>query len=147
MRLLIESQDADGILKRKLKKVDVESELSNSIEELIEMVKIMEDNNGIGLTANQVNIDKSMFIQYMDGKIEFVINPQILKYSNSKSTMTEGCLSYPDKQVSVTRAREVLVKYHNGKKIVTKTLKGMNAIIFQHEFDHCKGECIVGRDK
>lgn len=78
LKLLIEENDVDNILKRKLAKVDI-TDLSYTLLELQEMIEIMKQHDGIGLTANQVNIDKSMFIQYMGGKIEFVINPQILK--------------------------------------------------------------------
>lgn len=144
MELLIEANDKDGILKRKLAKVDT-SDLTETLIELKEMVEIMKVNDGIGLTANQVNIDKSMFVQYMDGKIEFVINPQVLKIGKQKSSMSEGCLSYPNKEVVVIRPKEIMVRYHDGKKVVVKTLYGMNARVFLHEFDHCQGQCIVGK--
>lgn len=144
LKLLIESEDTDGILKRKLAKVDT-SDLTETLAELREMVAVMNENGGIGLASNQVNLDKSMFVFFMDGKVEFVINPQIIKQSQQKSSMVEGCLSYPNKEVAVIRPKEIMVRYHNGTKVVVKTLNGMNCRIWLHEFNHTQGQCIVGK--
>jgi peptide deformylase len=145
MKLITESNDTEGILKKKLSKVDIETDLESTLSELKEMIDIMNENFGIGLASSQVGINKAMFIFTLNGKVEFAINPQILKYSQQKSTMVEGCLSYPNKHVSVTRPSEILVRYHNGKKVVTIKLMGMNSKVFQHEFSHLQGQCIVGK--
>ena len=143
MRLLVVENDSKGILKQVL--VEVEDPKSK-LPVLKQMVGIMESNNGIGLTANQVGLLDRMFIfRLKTGKVEFAINPEIIKSSKRRAAMNEGCLSYPNKQVQVSRSVEIKVRYHNGHTTIIKTLKGMDARVFLHEFDHCEGECILGK--
>ena len=142
MKLLIEANDSKGILKQVLTEV---ADPKSKLPVLKQMVGIMEANNGIGITANQVGLLDRMFVYTLNKKPEFVINPIILKSSKRQVTLREGCLSYPGVQAQVMRPAEIKVKYHNGHVEVIKNLKGMEARCFLHEFDHLSGECILGR--
>lgn len=143
MKLLIEANDVDEVLKQKLITVE---DPNSKLPVLREMIEIMKANSGIGLTANQVGLLDRMFIFTLNnGKIEFVINPKVIKLGNKKISAPEGCLSYPGKEVAVSRPKEIMVKYHNGYKNVMKKLSGWEARVFLHEFDHCNGECILGK--
>ena len=144
LKLTTKQNDSRGVLKQKL--IQVENP-SSKLSVLKEMVQIMKTNNGVGLTANQVGLIDRMFIQYIGKKhIEFIINPKIIRVSNDKVGLTEGCLSYPNEQRFVMRYKTIWVKYHNGTKEVSKKLSGMDARVFQHENDHCCGYCILGKD-
>ena len=81
----------------------------NKIKE--ELIECMEDNNGVGLSANQVGISERVFVMYSDVKKREIIacfNPFITEYSKKKVVMDEGCLTWPGiwlKAVSYTHLR------------------------------------------
>ena len=99
--------------------------------------------NGIGLSANQIGIWERAFVMISDMENQETItcfNPKILKESKDQTIMEEGCLSYPDLYLKISRPSSVVVKYENeGKKIYKIKLDGMVARIFQHEYDHMEG--------
>jgi peptide deformylase len=61
----------------------------------------------------------------------------------------EGCLSFPFLQISIDRHAEIEVSYQvpleHGVEVVSETLSGRDAIIFQHEYDHLDGILILDR--
>ena len=62
-----------------------------------DLIACMEENNGVGLSANQVGIDERVFVMYSDVKKKEVIacfNPYITEYSEEKIIMDEGCLTW-----------------------------------------------------
>ena len=99
--------------------------------------------NGIGLSANQIGIWERAFVMISDMENQETItcfNPKILKESKDQTVMEEGCLSYPDLYLKISRPSSVVVKYEDeGKKIHKIKLDGMIARIFQHEYDHMEG--------
>ena len=99
--------------------------------------------NGIGLSANQIGIWERAFVMISDLENQETItcfNPKILKESKDQTVMEEGCLSYPDLYLKISRPSSVVVKYEDeGKKIYKIKLDGMIARIFQHEYDHMEG--------
>tara|TARA_B100001250_G_scaffold93017_1_gene77462 strand:+ start:1348 stop:1785 length:438 start_codon:yes stop_codon:yes gene_type:complete len=99
--------------------------------------------NGIGLSANQIGIWERAFVMISDMENQETItcfNPKILKESKDQIVMEEGCLSYPDLYLKISRPSSVVVKYEDeGKKIYKIKLDGMIARIFQHEYDHMEG--------
>lgn len=103
---------------------------------------------GIGLSANQIGLNKRMFVTYFrdenDELHEYtVINPKVISHSVSMIYLPdgEGCLSV-DREVQgfVPRYERIKVKAFDitGKEIEFK-LKGFAAIVFQHELDHLDG--------
>lgn len=69
-----------------------------------------------------------------------IINPKILFYSQTTKKYFEGCLSIPNIWGAVKRHTGIKVSYQDIKgNIITKTLKGIPAWIFQHETDHLNG--------
>ena len=99
--------------------------------------------NGIGLSANQIGIWERAFVMIIDMENQETItcfNPKIIKESKDQTVMEEGCLSYPDLYLKISRPSSVVVKYEDeGKKIHKIKLDGMIARIFQHEYDHMEG--------
>lgn len=104
------------------------------------MIATMVESKGVGLSANQVGIDKSIFVMQTKKKelIEF-INPVIVEM-NGHALLEEGCLSAPTIYVPVSRATEVVVKAQrlDGSE-VTVVAEGIEAVIMQHEIDHLNG--------
>jgi peptide deformylase len=103
---------------------------------------------GIGLAAPQINVSKKMLaVNVVDEKgtlySHALFNPKIISHSVEKAYLTsgEGCLSV-DRQVPgfVLRYARVTVKGWNIKGDEVKLrLKGLPAIVFQHEIDHLNG--------
>ena len=99
--------------------------------------------NGVGLSANQIGIDKRVFVMISDMDTQETItcfNPKIVKESKDTIVMEEGCLSYPELFLDIPRPSSVVVKYEDeGKEIHKERLIGFIARIFQHEYDHMEG--------
>lgn len=103
---------------------------------------------GVGLAAPQINISKRMFAIYLEDNEKLydyaLINPKIISHSVEKAYLTsgEGCLSV-DRNVPgyVHRyARITITGYDvNTEQEVKLRLKGLPAIVFQHELDHLNG--------
>lgn len=103
---------------------------------------------GIGLAAPQINITKRMIAIYAEDEKGVqhsyaLFNPKIVSHSIEKSYLTsgEGCLSV-DRPVPgiVPRYARIRVKATNleGEQIDIR-LRGLLAVIFQHEIDHLNG--------
>jgi peptide deformylase len=107
----------------------------------------MKANNGIGLAANQVGSDKSVFIMAIPFKemvLERVfVNPQIM-LSGQDIAIEEGCLSFPGVTVEVERFETCEISYCDmlGNK-KEETFKGLPSIVIQHEFDHLLGKTFI----
>ena len=99
--------------------------------------------NGIGLSANQIGIKERAFVMVSDiesGATLTLFNPRILKMSVVEHAMDEGCLSYPDLTLKITRPFAVTIKYEDEEKNIHKVkLSGLTARIFLHEYDHMEG--------
>ena len=56
------------------------------------------------------------------------------------SYFEEGCLSYPDLFIKISRPSTIVVKYEDeGKEIHKVKMTEYIARIFQHEYDHMEG--------
>lgn len=110
---------------------------------LADMSETMYLKGGVGLAAIQVGVIKSLIVVDIgDGLMKF-INPVIIKKEGSES-QDEGCLSVPDKCVSVKRAKKIVVEYLNDKGEPLKlSSEGLLARVLQHEIDHLMGKLIV----
>jgi peptide deformylase len=118
-------------------------------EKLVEitndMIGVMQNENGIGLAANQVGIPLRIFIMNTDSndKPYVFINPEISLLSpeqNQKTSYTEGCLSFPGISQEKQRFSEIKVKWQNLQgKFQEKIFSGLDSICIQHENDHING--------
>lgn len=143
----------DPILSSATKPVlNFDKKLKKIISEMIETLEAQNDPPGVGLAANQVGLNLSLFIIKPTKKSspQIFINPKILKleYLKSKNKSKnkkelvkfEGCLSIPRIWGPIKRADKVLLKYQdeNGK-FFEKWFSGFEATIIQHEVDHLQG--------
>lgn len=118
---------------------------------VLEMKKAMKENQGVGLAANQVGKNLSIFVidenLAKESEISDVFfNPEITEYSKDIDQMEEGCLSIPEYFREIKRPKKIKIKFvdENGNKIKTKA-RGFLARVLQHETDHLNG--IVIRDR
>jgi len=146
MRILtIQNKKDAKFLKKKTKDFDFSSMSKKELRDLVaDMKKTMLDADGVGLAANQVGINARFFVAEMDNKFYAIFNPEILKTSDMKSTLEQGCLSVPDKKIEVERPAEIVLKGFdkNGKTLKIRAW-GLLAQIFQHEVDHLNGKIIT----
>ena len=125
------------------------SKFNKCIRNAKKMIKLCNEKHesGIGLSAVQVGILKRFFIVKINNdKWEIFINPVIVKYSTTTTSSLEGCLSFPGESGTVKRSQKIRLKYNNedGDEI-HRTFKHQNAIVIQHEYDHCNGIVIVDK--
>ncbi len=123
------------------------SEIDDGLKGILdEMVTLMRKANGVGLAANQVDIDKRFFVLEIEGNVKKVINPEILESSKETSEYEEGCLSIPGIYKKVIRPEKIKVRYLDEKgEEKQEELEGMWARAFQHEYDHLDGILFVER--
>ncbi|HEY4391200.1 MAG TPA: peptide deformylase [Paenibacillus sp.] len=103
---------------------------------------------GVGLSANQIGLNKRMFAALLtddqgnDREIA-LFNPKIVSTSVSMIYLpeSEGCLSV-DRAIQgfVPRYEKVTVRAYNAEgKEVKLRFRGFDAIVMQHEIDHLNG--------
>lgn len=135
----------DDILKKPTSPFIFGGEL-DSYELTDNMFETMYHNVGLGLSANQVGIDASMFVMGYDHTAFEVFNPEILNFTGKDVMMPEGCLSFPNYFLQVTRPGSIHVKFQNKDGVWREEVfGGMTARIFLHEYDHMKG--VVFKDR
>jgi peptide deformylase len=137
----------DPILSREVSDVNLEAPGFDPVELKEQMVKLMLEKNGLGLSAPQVGLDYKLFVmgEKEDASV-MVINPEIVDVSNETELDVEGCLSFPDMFVKLSRPKDVKAIWYNEKLERQEGLiSGYGARCFLHEFDHLHG--VVYKDK
>lgn len=97
---------------------------------------------GCGLAAIQIGIPLRFAWGIHLGKEFTLLNPEIVNFSNHWVNCREGCLSIPNKWVTVKR--NLQIKYISGGQRYTAT--GTKAQIIQHEIDHMNGKLITDEE-
>jgi peptide deformylase len=117
---------------------------------------LAEQPHGIGLSANQIGINKQVSVIKVDAPL-VLMNPEIVSGSREMVIYTEGCLSLPGKLTRTIRHEQVTVKCLNWSNELTfkpgtedKTKYGqdknlLECICVQHEIDHLKGKLMTDR--
>jgi len=130
----------DPILKKPLESCSIgldRKELQTTLQ------NAMEHHQGIGLSANQIGIKERAFIMYSDVKKKEMItcfDPLITEYSKEKIIMDEGCLTWPGLWLKVERSEGIQCVYNDvDGELVQVQMHGLEARIFQHEYDHMEG--------
>ena len=125
---------------RRVPKVD------DSVRRLMDdMVDTMLDAPGVGLAANQVDVQLRVIVMKVDNQLYSLANPEIVR-SSGEQIGYEGCLSVPGYIGEVARAEKVTIKAlnRNGKEVRIKG-EGLLARAIQHEIDHLDGVLFTDR--
>lgn len=137
----------NDFLLRKTREVKVEELKDPKIQRLIlNMVRMMETEKGVGLAAPQVGSDLRICTIAADGEAYVLVNPKIKSFSRKKDIFEEGCLSFPGQFFPVERPIKVKVQARDieGKKVKIKA-DGLFARVLQHEIDHLDGILVIDR--
>lgn len=113
-------------------------------KQMINITKNYSDPEGVGLASTQIGQTEQFFVAKKSKKFVAIFNPEILSYGKKAKKFFEGCLSIPNYYGDVERPTTVKVKYTNeaGQEVI-ENLTGLDAWIFQHEYDHLQGRLFV----
>lgn len=134
----------DSVLHERAKKVEDFSDIHYLVEK---MFKVMRDQEGLGLAANQIGVASQIFVGRADEEKRderiVLVNPIIVE-AQGEDVMGEGCLSVPVATVEVPRAEILVVRGFDadGKEVEYK-VRGLIARMVQHEIDHLNGVLIL----
>ncbi|PZO23086.1 MAG: peptide deformylase [Leptolyngbya foveolarum] len=139
----------DRVLRQPAKRI---AKVDDSLRELVrQMLQTMYSEDGIGLAAPQVGMNKQLLVVDADPENSaapplVLVNPKIVSYSDELVTGQEGCLSIPGVYLDVVRptAIEVSFKDEAGKPRKLK-VDDLVARVIQHEMDHLSGVMFVDR--
>lgn len=111
-----------------------------------DMIETMLAYRGVGLSANQIGLNKNLAALYVENKSKILVvaNIIITGYTKEVDDLVEGCLSCPGVNVNVRRPSGVRIECQriNGEKINLE-FTGYDARIVQHEADHLNGKLII----
>ena len=113
--------------------------------------ELRESENGIGLAANQIGINKRVCVINVKEPL-VLINPKIVEKSKEQFVFPEGCLSFPDSKIKTIRHQDIVVEAdnHEGRLSFSANSKDINdafeCVCVQHEIDHLDGITMFDRE-
>ena len=122
-----------------------------------EFFTVMYGASGVGLAAPQVGLNIQLFVYNPDptapGALKkmgerVVANPKIIEYCQATDVEIEGCLSSRAEccRGDIRRCKELQVEYQDERgRVKRKKLRGFEARVFQHEYDHLQGVLHIDR--
>ena len=129
----------EPILRRKAKKV---GKIPANMKKLVcDMIDTMNDENGVGLAANQIgSLQKVAVIQTPEMEEPLVlINPELVKQEGERE-VEEGCLSIPGYRGMVKRSVSVRARALGlDGKVIRINAEELLAQALEHEIDHLNG--------
>jgi peptide deformylase len=136
-------QYGDPVLKQRTREVE---EIDGSVAKLVEeMFETMYDAPGAGLAANQVGVQRRIFVYDVGQGAKTVINPRIVETSG-EWTYEEGCLSVPGLSWEIVRPDRVhLVGLDLDGNEISVEAGELEGRVFQHELDHLDGVLLLDR--
>lgn len=105
-----------------------------------ELLKFMHESGGIGLAANQCGLRHRVFVMCVDNNERVFFNPKILEFGEKDALFQEGCLSYPNESVELSRPDMILLEYQTAEgNYLVEYFTNLEARVVQHEVDHLDG--------
>jgi len=136
-------QYGDPVLKQRTREVE---DIDGTVAKLVEdMFEAMYDAPGAGLAANQVGVQRRIFVYDVGQGPRTVINPRIVETSG-EWTYEEGCLSVPGLSWEIVRPDRVhLVGLDLDGNEISVEAGELEGRVFQHELDHLDGVLLLER--
>ncbi len=135
----------DPVLRRKTKGVSTLLPRHRTL--IYNMIATILEQEGVGLSANQVGSTARIAIVYLPTMANplVLINPRLLKRKGRYRT-TEGCLSLPGFRGTTERFERVTVRAVDmSGEVFTLEAEGLLAHVIQHEVDHLDGKLYLER--
>lgn len=112
-----------------------------------DMFETMQDAQGIGLAASQVDVQKRVIVMDISeqrNEPRVYINPEIEILEPDTTPYEEGCLSVPGFYEAVDRPAHVMIRALDRQgNAFEEEAKGLLAVCIQHEIDHLEGKLFV----
>jgi peptide deformylase len=136
-------QYGDPVLKERTKEVeDIDASVATLVDSMIET---MYEARGSGLAANQIGVQRRVFVYDVGDGPRPVINPRIVE-SDGEWVYDEGCLSIPGLSWEIVRPNAVhLVGLDLDGNDISIEATELEGRAFQHEMDHLDGILLVER--
>ncbi|MBI5742418.1 MAG: peptide deformylase [Candidatus Niyogibacteria bacterium] len=158
-------QDGDPVLRKTPPELPLPEITSRRIQDIIHEMSesLYSSANGIGIAAPQIGYSLPIFLiseeamqkpgaphNHEAGKRHWkhfvFINPKLIKSSQKKELLDEGCLSVDGVYGRVRRARQVTVEAYNEKGGKFRVgASGLYAQALQHEMDHLNGVLFIDK--
>jgi peptide deformylase len=140
------------LLELKARKVE-DDEFGPELERLLsDMAETMYAAPGVGLAGPQVGDTRRILVldpgeKEERGKRFFTLcNPVILEKSKETIPWNETCLSVPEFEVEIRRAKRVRVSWQQGNGERREAwFEDYESVIVQHELDHLEGTVLLDR--
>lgn len=106
-----------------------------------QMYKLVDQFGGAGLSANQIGVNKRMFVVKYKEYEQAFINPKITWFSDHNIVLEEGCLTFPGVFIGVKRPDACRISFidADGNQHEEMLFTGISNRIIQHEYDHMEG--------
>lgn len=134
------------------RKADPVEEVTDEVRRLVnDMFETMYEADGIGLAAPQVGISQRVLVidvENEDGSrhMHALVNPAVAESSRDTERGTEGCLSIPGIEETVSRPARVTVEALSADgEPVRIEADGLLSRALQHEIDHLDGVLFIDR--
>lgn len=112
------------------------------------MFELMRERRGVGLAAPQVGLNIRLFVINPTGEPaddRIYVNPELFDLEGEEEA-EEGCLSLPQVNVNVWRAKDARIRAQNLQgDTFEEVLSGYVPRIWQHEHDHLNGTLLTDR--
>ncbi len=135
----------DPVLKQRCAEIPL-NEIDDSLARLADdMLETMYAAPGVGLAANQVGIQRRIFVYDIGEGPKTVINPTIVETSEEWD-YDEGCLSVPGMYFPIVRPSRVTLRGFDleGREF-TQVGEDLLGRVFLHETDHLDGFLLLDR--
>jgi len=124
-------------------------EIDREVKDLVSrMVDTLKKARGLGLAASQVGVPRRLFIVDLSAvdineSLRVFINPEIIE-TEGEIEMEEGCLSFPELYLKITRPERVKVRATDleGNRFELSA-DGVAARAILHEYDHTLGKLFI----
>lgn len=125
---------------KKLKQISEDVPFNCNVDSLVaDMYDNLNKSKGVGIAAIQIGYADRVIIINTDKCKMVVINP-VLSGGKYEKQSKEGCLSVPNKTVSVKRYNHITIEgFDQNWNPIKKKLKALSAFVAQHEVDHLNG--------
>jgi peptide deformylase len=136
-------QYGDPVLKERTREVD---DIDAGVVSLVDsMIATMYAAPGTGLAANQVGVQRRIFVYDVGDGARTVINPRIVE-TDGEWVYDEGCLSVPGLSWEIVRPNAVhLVGLDLDGNEISVEASELEGRVFQHELDPLDGILLVER--
>lgn len=134
---------SDPILRKRCESVAAD-ELLQLQSLLDEMNIVMEEEDGVGIAANQIGVSKQIFIIRTETGYDAFVNPEIITQEELVDFENEACLSIPGVYATTKRFKKIRLSWLDTTGTKREDdFTDIKAFAIQHEMDHLNGKLYI----